>query len=334
MSHSNHIDVDVELLGKYLSGEAAPEEAMAIDSWLAASAENRTLYEQVSAVWEQGLQQPVHQLPVKEAVWVGIASHLPRNPQPKVFSLRNYERRLLAAACVLVVVAAGIFFLLSRKKDPAVLQYITQKAGVPILRDTLPDHSIVVQNSYSVLQYPAGFSGPGRALSLAGEAWFDVQTDAARPFVISVGGIQVKVIGTSFNVRQSDSTIETLVKTGRVMMYNASDTILINAGQKGVYNAREHTFHLINSFNANDLGYATRVFNFENAELKDIAGHIEKAYGISVVFASEKLKHLSMSSSFDNNTLAYIFDVISVTLNTRYRIENKTVYISGGENNE
>lgn len=328
MSHSNHIDVDEALLGKYLSGEAAPEEAMAIDDWLAASAENRILYEQVSAVWEQGLQQPVHQLPVREAVWAGIARHLPSNPQPKVLPIRNYERRLLAAACVLVVVATGIFFLLSRKKDVAVPQYITQKAGAAILRDTLPDHSIVVQNSYSTLQYPAGFDGRGRALHLSGEAWFDVQPDAARPFVVSVGDIQVKVIGTSFNILQSDSAVETLVKTGRVMMYNAADTIFINAGQKGMYNIMEHTFHLIDSFNANDLGYATRVFNFENAELKEIAAHIEKAYGITVVFASEKLQHRSMSSSFDNNTLAYIFDVISVTLNTRYRIENKTVYIS------
>jgi type II secretory pathway component GspD/PulD (secretin) len=107
----------------------------------------------------------------------------------------------------------------------------------------------------------------------------------------------------------------------------------VKAGQKGIYSRSQQAFRLLRSFNVNDLGYATRVFNFDNVTLKEIAERIEKAYGITVVFGHERLKNLTMSSSFDNNTVQYVFDVISVTLNIRYRIDNKTVYISDRENN-
>ena len=77
------------------------------------------------------------------------------------------------------------------------------------------------------------------------------------------------------------------------------------------------------------MAYATRVFDFENVSLKQIAAQLEKAYGITVVFRNKKLEGCPMSSSFENRSVNYIFDVISATLNVSCDIDGKTVYISG-----
>ena len=113
------------------------------------------------------------------------------------------------------------------------------------------------------------------------------------------------------------------------MMFNDSDSLIVKTGQKGIYDIKDNKFTLFSSFNINDQGYATKVLTFENITLKEIAAQIEKAYGVTVVFRNEKIKDLTMSSSFDNNTITYIFDVISITLHVNYKIENKVVYISG-----
>ena len=112
-------------------------------------------------------------------------------------------------------------------------------------------------------------------------------------------------------------------------MYNDSDSLTVKAGQKGIYQISTHQFVLKETFKLNEVAYATKHFNFENATLKEITGQLQKAYGITIVITNKDLENCTLSSSFDNKPIEYIFDVLAMTLNIQYRIEHKTVYISG-----
>jgi len=309
-------NIDFELLAKYLSGESTPEEAIEVDDWISYSANNRRVFEQVSLAW-QGTAEDV-------------AERVNRPASPHKINIY----RVGIAASLLVLFGALWLIVRSPQNEHSgnstsnAVSYITKRAGKGILRDTLPDRSTVVQNANSVLRYPSDFNAANRELHLGGEAWFDVMPNAAKPFLIDIGKIRVIVLGTSFNVQQSSSRIEVSVNTGSVMMLNELDSLIVKTGQKGIYDIKENKFILLNSFNFNDLGYATQKLSFENIPLKEIAAQIEKAYGVTVVFRNEKLKYLTMSSSFDNNSITYIFDVISVTLHVNYKINNNVVYIS------
>jgi len=164
---------------------------------------------------------------------------------------------------------------------------------------------------------------------LNGEAWFNVTPNPAQPFIITAGPIQIKVIGTSFNVRTNNDAIEVAVKTGVVRMFNNIDSISVTAGQKGIYQISTRQFVIKEKFNSNEVAYATKYFNFENATLKEIAGQLQKAYGIKIIITNKNIENCTLSSSFDNKSIEYIFDVLAMTLNIQYRIEQKTVYISG-----
>ena len=327
--------VNYELLGKFLSGEASPEEAIEVDDWIGQSAENRILFEQVSASWK------------------GMPVQSPVSSQSTVSSLKLHKYWIGIAASFLIVCGSLFLFFKSShhhadgisqaggisssdshtpgndSHPPDNISFMTRQAGNEIVTDTLPDRSVVVQNVHSQLQYANNFNIAAREIQLNGEAWFNVTPNPARPFIIHVGDIRVVVLGTSFNISDDSSRIEVSVKTGSIMMSNDTDSLVVKAGQQGTYNKSDKKFKLSPKFNANDQGYATKILNFENIPLKEIAAQIEKAYGVTVVFQDDSLKNLTMSSSFDNNPITYIFDVISITLHVKYTIENKTVYIRG-----
>ncbi|MBN9380403.1 MAG: FecR family protein [Chitinophagaceae bacterium] len=319
MDNSKFNNFDYTLLAKYLSGEATPEEAIEVDDWIMSSENNRLLFEQASTAWQGNAPfQAGHAIkPLKRTIYlyrVGIAASL--------------------------LLLAGALWLLVRpdQKSPPghiisdAVSSVTKWAHKDILRDTLPDNSIVVQSTNSVLQYASDFSTGNREVHLAGEAWFNVTPNKAKPFLLHIGNLRVTVLGTSFNVQQGPSKIEISVKTGSVMMWvhsdSLSDSLIVKAGQQGIYDIKENKFILFNSFNINDQAYATKILSFENSTLKEIVAQVEKAYGIRVVFLNEKLKNLTMSSSFDNNSIEYIFEVISITLHVNYKIKNNVVYIS------
>lgn len=330
MNNNGHTEVNHKLLGRYLAGETSPAEAIQLEEWLSASPANKRLFEQMCKVWSTVSEEELCIIPGKEALFQQIKDKSSQQPhQLKTASLKKTMSWAKVAASIIVLTGTAIFFIIRFKKDQHKAAIaITRQTQQTILNDTLPDGSVAIVNSYSQLQYPDQFSGNKREVELYGEACFNVTPDASKPFIITAGPLHIKVIGTQFNVHQSKETVEVAVKTGTVRMYNNIDSMTLEAGKKGVYHIATNRFSM-ETFHANELAYATKVFNFENATLKEITDQLQKAYNVKIVITNKDLEACTMSSSFDNKSLEYIFEVLAVTLNIQYRIEQKTVYISG-----
>jgi ferric-dicitrate binding protein FerR (iron transport regulator) len=329
MNNNSHIDVDHLLLGKYLAGEASPAEAIHLEEWLAASPANKQLFNEISNIWSTLSSEQNCTIPDKETFLQHIKNRASQPPPSKTISLKKTLAFTKIAASIIGIVGTVILFtLLNKKKQPLNPITITRQTGQTTLNDTLPDGSIATINNHSLLQYPFQFTG-NREVQLNGEAFFNVTPDASKPFIISAGPVHIKVIGTSFNVRNGTDSIEVVVRTGVVRVYNNRNSLTIKAGKKGIYHIPTQRFLILDTFNVNEVAYATKIFNFENATLKEIAHQLQKAYGIKIVITNKDLEACTMSSSFDNKSIEYIFEVLAMTLNIQYRIEQKTVYISG-----
>lgn len=321
MNSPGHIQVDDELLAKYLSGEAAPEEAMAVDHWVSASNNNRVLFEQAMSVWEQTSGGSAWQLPDK----LKLLATIRQATKPAKTGAVKMLRWSIAAAVLIGFGLTGAYWLLHPAPATIPDSLVVRQANQQLLRDTLPDHSVAEINSGATIKYAKDFSGNTRSIHLTGSAGFDVITDAAKPFIVSVGDIQVKVLGTTFHVTEDPATITVAVKSGAVSMFRGDSGITVKTGETGTYHNSTHRF----SLTVAESHEVTRSFNFTNATLKEIATQLEKAYSVRIVFNNKKLENCTMSSSFDNKSIQFIFEVISITLNVQYRIEKDTVYISG-----
>ena len=330
MNNNNHTNVDYLLLGRYLSGEASPAEAIALEGWLLESPENRQLFEQVSKVWSTLSSEEICVMPNKEALFLQIRDQFPQlhtawvRPNRKMFVFAK------VAATILVMTGLALLSVQLLKKnqrqDTAIITRQTQQS---VLHDTLPDGSVAILNSYSQLQYPEKFTGTKREVQLQGESWFSVTADKVKPFVITTGPVHIQVIGTSFNVRQGKDSIEVAVKTGVVRMNDNRDSITIPAGKKGIYHIPTQRFLIADALDWSDFAYATKVFKFEHATLKEVTDELQKAYDIKIVYKSQNLENCNISCYFDNESIEDILRVIAITLNLHYHIEHKTVYFSG-----
>jgi transmembrane sensor len=331
MDNNSHIDVDYQLVGRYLAGEASPAEAIQLEAWLAASPANKQQFEQISKVWSTLSSEEICVMPNKEALFLQIRDQFPPLHAPRILSHKKTIVWTKIAATLLIVTGAAllavILFNNNRRQDTAIITRQTQQA---ILHDTLPDGSVAILNSYSQLQYPEQFTDNKREVQLKGESWFSVTPNKSKPFIITTGPVHIRVIGTSFNVRNGKDTIEVAVRSGVVRMYNDRDSITIPAGKKGIYHIPTKRFLIGKAINWSEFGYATKVFNFENATLKEIAGQLQKVYDVTIVY-NKNLENCILTGSFDNVSIEYIIRVIAITLNLDYRIEHKTVYLSGGK---
>ncbi len=245
----------------------------------------------------------------------------------------GYKYWAIAAVISLLMASMLILFYFSNQHNNSVneIKLITSTSYKDVIKEKLPDSSVVILNEGSSIQYPERFNSTQREVKLTGEAYFKVKHDPARPFIVNANNINIKVLGTAFNVKslQAGSITQVNVTQGKVLMFNSNNQIIINAGLEGTYNEKTGIFSLDSLKDENSIAYATRVFNFKDISLKDICSDLEKAYAVTIHLQNNSIAQCHMTSRFDNKPINYILDVISATFDLSYKKTGNEIYISG-----
>ena len=192
----------------------------------------------------------------------------------------------------------------------------------------LDDGTQVWVNADSRLKYPVQFVGEERKVFLEGEAYFIVAKDSL-PFVVSTSRGDIRVLGTTFNVKSYDEEIAmqaTLVE-GKVLVAQGQKEMELAPGEQGTV-----TDAGIMAKRAVDVdefvGWRKGIYVFKKQPLEDIMRDLSRWYGVSVFFQNEGLKQVSFTGNlkrYDN--INEFLDVLQRTGDVKYRINNNTVII-------
>lgn len=246
----------------------------------------------------------------------------------------------LAAAILALLLAIPTSLSIGYKlhKDPAPVAW--QELTVPIT-DTrevqLPDGTRLVLNSGSRVTWPAAFDGDKREIFLDGEVMASVAKDPQRPFIIHSGEVDVKVHGTTFDLKSyRDATmLEVVLLEGSVSLdlpsqegrrevrLTPGDIVQFDRYSGGVSMGRvvPETFK---TFADN------RSFSFINTPLKDIAADLERSFGTPIVVADSKVASQRFLAFFTNGEdLDQILRLLSRNGNLRVVRSDGTVYLYG-----
>ena len=246
----------------------------------------------------------------------------------------------LAAAILALLQAIPTSLSIGYKlhRDPAPVAW--QELTVPIT-DTrevqLPDGTRLVLNSGSRVTWPAAFDGDKREIFLDGEVMASVAKDPQRPFIIHSGDVDVKVHGTTFDLKSyRDATmLEVVLLEGSVSLELPSqegrrevrltpgDIVQFDRYSGGVSMGRvvPETFK---TFADN------RSFSFINTPLKDIAADLERSFGTPIVVADSKVASQRFLAFFTNGEdLDQILRLLSRNGNLRVVRSDGTVYLYG-----
>ncbi|MGL5703872.1 MAG: FecR family protein [Tannerellaceae bacterium] len=185
----------------------------------------------------------------------------------------------------------------------------------------LADGTRVKLNSRSELIYPDNFTEQTREVTLIGEAYFDVAKDASKPFIVKANGIDVKVLGTSFNVScyEKQSTIETTLVEGKVaVILPDRKEEVITPSQQLVFDKAKQTSATATVDTRIYTSWINNKLIFKNERIDVILAKLQYWYDFEIEYDNESIKENRFSLEIDKNTdLNKILDLINFTSNIK-----------------
>lgn len=281
-----------------------------------------------------------------------ISSPVPAYQEKGVKNLKTFS--FVMAACVVFLLVA-LAFLFIGKQDAAPIskgsEIVTKKGSKS--RIVLPDGSLVWLNADSKLIYPENFQGATREVRLTGEAFFDVTKDKNRPFIIHTNTVDVKVLGTIFNLRSypEEATTETSLLHGMIevtLLKQADKKIILRPNEKLTISNSEpdslenkaddiqteapvlvlskvHYRH--NDTISTEALWVNNILVFDNEGMENVFFKIERWYNVEIEVQDPELLSKHFTATFQNKPLVEILEALQLTFHFKYTIEQGRVRI-------
>lgn len=273
----------------------------------------------------------------KERIYDSITAKLGFEEEGKRKSFFTHHHFIVVAASVLVL--SGLGFLLCRSGfgiDNKVLDVLeAYSPNGSMLSVTLPDSTEVILNSGSVVRYPSSFTKNQRVIQLNGEAFFDVSKEPAKPFIIQTQGMEVKVLGTRFNLKSFEDedvvqlTLEEGVVVAQMDVSDEKNEVCLAPGEQIILNKR--TGEIINKKVELQryIGWTSGRLFFNDNTLEEIARELEKKFDVEITIASERFKKQRFYCDFgQDDSLDYIFGLLSLGSSWTYKISGNQIRIN------
>ncbi len=220
----------------------------------------------------------------------------------------------------------------------------------------LPDGSQVWLNSDSKLSYGERFNDTIREVSLEGEAYFDVIKDKNRPFIVMTNALNIRVLGTAFNIKSyaQDATIETTLIRGMIevrknnesatkkivltpnekLIYNKSEAILVRPNNEQNTIAKKLEALSITTLSKN-IPDSSRVETawiygrlvFDGDSFVTLAEKMERWYNIKITIQNQSISNNRFSGVFEKENVEEAFKALQLITMFKYDIHDNEILI-------
>jgi transmembrane sensor len=331
-----YIPFDECLLLNYLLGKTGEEETRKISEWLHSNEDHRRYLDQLEKVWvESGRLTPAPVAVDVDAAWERMLERITGSERTS----QTRSLRYVWSVAAILLVSFGIYLAAKLILAPPKMIEIASIAGV--LKDTLPDGTLVSLNKASRLTYPENFGKKERLVRLSGEAFFHVEHDARHPFVVEAGKAQIKVLGTAFDVKAFPGTdVEVSVEQGIVTLFtidpSTGDTlsVLLSAGMRGTLPAGSMQPRQMEQPRSDRLFWLDRTLEFRQTELSEVFGVLSGHFDISIRAASPEILKCRLSATFHDEPLQTILEVIATSFDLSLKNEGNNWLFYGKGCNE
>lgn len=278
-------------------------------------------------------------------------------------SVRKLWPEALKYAAVLVLGATLFVWYLStpRGKETSIATNWQNSTTAPRVQRKiiLSDSTVVTLNSGTTLSYPLSFGNKNREVYLNGEAFFEVHKDRRRPFIIHTKKMNVRVLGTVFNIKSYDDAplSETSLIEGSIEVTlndRKADRITLKAKEKLIVENNLPSQLQINKptgsnidaviegtqYSLTNLTYIPSIDSaavetlwlknklvFRNENFESIATDMERWYGVQIVFRHKELMKLRFTAKFEKETAIEVLESLRLVENFHFKKDGSTFYI-------
>lgn len=266
--------------------------------------------------------------------WERLFSSIEKKTISKMKTRRLFLQYMKYAAAVVLGIGVSLstLYLTNQENLSTVGNYklVTSKGEKSYLQ--LSDGTRVWLNSCTTLEYAENYGHSNRSIYLDGEAYFEVAKNKDLPFVVKANGIDVKAIGTAFNVSayMEDSQLTTTLFNGKVAVQPTltKQEVLLEPNQVAVYDKSRNKIEVVPYDKKLFAQWRGGFLSFKMMYLQDITKLLERNYNVVFRYENQGIKKLRFSGSFRNNEdLSEILNVIKTNTGIRYQILKDTIVI-------
>ena len=304
-----------QLITRYLNGQASLSEKKKVFAWVKESPLNQYQFDKLKDYWEKDTADPklINHEFQKQKLW---KQYLDSSDSPsELLSAKQKSGRIrwisIAASISLLLTVTAIFSIREKLSAPQTIEIevATIEKYNPIGQKSqaqLPDGSKVWLNADSKISYPEKFSDSVRLVQLEGEAFFDVQHDSDRPFIVIADNVSVRVLGTKFNVNafpnQQDINISLLEGSINVTAdSNESNPTMFDKA----------------------ISWKNGKLIFDGDDLEDFVTEINRWYGVTVKIVGVPQNDWRLMGTFENEYLTNVLDAIAYNKGFTYDLKEK-----------
>ncbi len=193
---------------------------------------------------------------------------------------------------------------------------------------TLIDGTRVWLNSESSLRFPNAFTGSERVVELTGEGYFEVAHNESKPFKVMVNKMEVKVLGTDFNIMayKDESTVNTTLVTGSVSILHQNKNVVLTPGQQAQAKENGKIGIIRNADVEQEIAWKNGVFNFNGSDIETTMRQISRWYDIEVSYQNKITEHF-YGTIVRNASIEKVLKMLEHTGVVSFKMEGRKVII-------
>ncbi len=313
-----------QLIGKYLAGKESREDLGTINEWTGQRVDNQKLFDSLKE--ERNLADSLAEFETinKQLAWKRYLVQIDNLSLRKLIGWWKF--------------AAVFFFLMG---CTGILVYLVKENSIsPVINETyttistnygqnskliLPDGSVVWVNSGTTLSYNTNFAVNCRRIKLQGQAFFQVAKNKDLPLVVFCNGLNIRVLGTSFDVSAypDDQNVSVVLESGKVELLNGNEQSVIHiltSGEKADFDTEYRQLSVSRVDLYNYTSWKDGVLIFKNEPMADVLKKLERWYNIDIEVKNDKVYQLIFSATIVNESVEEIFDLMKFSCAINYNI--------------
>lgn len=313
------------LLEKYQAGTCTPEEEKLVEQWYESFENEEDGLQHLSAAQKGALENKIRQQ---------IGSQLQTSFRRKIIFLQPYIRIAAAAFLILLFGYLSWYWIQSANSEN---DFVTIHSSAEIKKVILSDGSLIWLKANSQLRYPRQFEKDSkiRKVALQGEALFEVAKNPQQPFLIQCGRVEAKVLGTSFNVKQSPKKqqVEIVVLTGKVAVTSNESEESINpmivepmeqviAGPDGLSKTNVQSF-------SNYIQGTSYNMRFDETPIQEVLERIERKFDVEITYQDVN-RDCRITADFTDQSQEITLQLLASTLGeVNYQVKGNKILFEG-----
>lgn len=316
-----------ELIEKYFEGNITDAEIRELSEWIKNDRQLQNWWEQ-EFVESDAAIDPV----LRDKLLANIkAETIGRAKPAKVNSAKIIRMNVWRWAAVILLplcIALFTYYLLDSSQIESAPFVVKANKGDKATIE-LPDGTNVVLNSASQLSYLTNFGEKARKVQLEGEAFFKVAHDEKHTFIVQVGDLEVKVLGTSFNVSayEDSKDVTIVLLEGKVGVYTKDTSHVMKPGDKIEYNKTTHKLTTTQVHPNDYIEWTKGNLYFEKESLENIMNTLSRIYDVEIRFDSGKLPKEFFTGTIPGGGIQNALNILMLTSPFYYEMENSVIVL-------